>query len=241
MTSLTILGGGNTAFAVAANLALRGFAVTLCEHPDFAWTLDPVRADKRIQLDGVAESGSALIERVTTSAAEALENDLLLLIVPAYAHRAFAELCAPHLRDGHIVVITPGTLGALEFAQVGARRGQQQRHPLRRDRHRALRLPQNGAGLSPHLGRRLWPGAGRLPGNGNGDGRRRIAGNLHARRAQRPGDRDLPVSERVRERAVGDEPGRAPAGRADERGQGRVLARRLLLLRRGRHADGQPM
>jgi len=118
MTSLTILGGGNTAFAVAANLALRGFEVTLCEHPDFAWTLDPVRADRRIELDGVAERGSALIERVTTSAAEALENNLLLLIVPAYAHRAFAELCAPHLRDGHIVVITPGTLGALEFAQV---------------------------------------------------------------------------------------------------------------------------
>lgn len=37
-----------------------------------------------------------------------LVNDLLLLIVPAYAHKPFAEVCAPHLRDGHMVVITPG-------------------------------------------------------------------------------------------------------------------------------------
>lgn len=118
MTSLTVLGGGNTAFAVAANLALRGIAVTLCEHPDFASTLDPVRATGKIHLDGVAETGNAQMEHVTTSAAEALQNDLALLIVPAYAHRAFAEFCAPHLRDGHVVVITPGTLGALEFAQV---------------------------------------------------------------------------------------------------------------------------
>ena len=40
-TSLTILGGGNTAFAVAANLALRGYDITICEHPNFAHTLGP--------------------------------------------------------------------------------------------------------------------------------------------------------------------------------------------------------
>jgi opine dehydrogenase len=118
MRSLTILGGGNTAFAVAANLALRGFEITLCEHPDFAWTLDPIRASSAIKLVGVAEQGAGKIARLTTDARIGCENELLLLIVPAYAHRPFAEFVGPHLRDGHIVVITPGTLGALEFAQV---------------------------------------------------------------------------------------------------------------------------
>ncbi len=118
MNSLTILGGGNTAFAVAANLALRGVAVTLCEHPDYAWTLESIQSDREIHLAGVAETGTAQIRHLTISAAEGLQNDLLLLIVPAYAHRPFAEFCAPHLRDGHIVVITPGTLGSLEFAHV---------------------------------------------------------------------------------------------------------------------------
>ncbi len=118
MQPLTILGGGNTAFAVAANLALRGYAITLCEHPNFAWTLDPIQATSTIKLVGVAEQGAGKIARLTTDAQVGCENDLLLLIVPAYAHKPFAEFCAPYLRDGHTVVITPGTLGALEFAQI---------------------------------------------------------------------------------------------------------------------------
>jgi opine dehydrogenase len=40
------------------------------------------------------------------------------VIVPAYAHRAFAEACAPHLRPGHVVVLMPGTLGTLEWART---------------------------------------------------------------------------------------------------------------------------
>jgi opine dehydrogenase len=124
MRALTILGGGNTAFAVAANLALRGFAITLCEHPEFAWTLDPL-AGGRIKLAGVAEQGVAPLARITTDARVGCENDLLLLIVPAYAHRPFAEFVAPYLRDGHTVVLMPGTLGALEFAQIVRAQGNQ--------------------------------------------------------------------------------------------------------------------
>jgi opine dehydrogenase len=115
---VTVLGGGNTAFAVAANLTLRGFQVTLCEHSVFAWTLEPIRQSHTIKLAGVASQGVAKIHQVTTDAVEAMQNDLLLLIAPAYAHKPFAKFCAPHLRDGHIVVLTPGTLGALEFARI---------------------------------------------------------------------------------------------------------------------------
>ncbi len=121
MQALTILGGGNTAFAVAANLTLRGFAVTLCEHPDFAATLEPICESRVIRLDGVAMRGVAKLHRVTTDFAEALANELVLLSVPAYAQKPFAELCAPHLRDEHVVVVTPGTLGSLEFARIVGR------------------------------------------------------------------------------------------------------------------------
>src|SRR5436309_14154097 len=110
MTALTILGGGNTAFAVAANLALRGFEITLYEHPNFASMLDPIQATGKIKLLGVAEQGVATLHEVTTDIEMALRNDLILLIVPAYAHKPFAELCAPYLRAGHMIVITPGTL-----------------------------------------------------------------------------------------------------------------------------------
>src|SRR5262249_50820258 len=85
----------------------------------FGWTLDPVRESRTIRLDGVAERGAARLHRVTTDVAAAVErNDLLLLIVPAYAHRAFAETCAPYLRPGPVLGLMPGTLGTLEFARI---------------------------------------------------------------------------------------------------------------------------
>lgn len=125
MKALTILGGGNTAFAVAANLALRGFEITLCEHPNFATALDPIRASGKIKLIGVAEQGIAQIHQVTDDIEVALRNDLILLIVPAYAHKPFAEWCAPYLRNGHMIVMTPGTLGALAFGQIVRASGNQ--------------------------------------------------------------------------------------------------------------------
>jgi opine dehydrogenase len=118
-SSLTILGGGNTAFAVAANLSLAGFRVTLCELPAFRQTVQPLLATREIALDGVAYRDTARVHAVTTDFAEALaENGTVLLIVPAYAHRPFAEACAPHLRPGQTVVLMPGTLGSLEFVRV---------------------------------------------------------------------------------------------------------------------------
>ena len=118
-TSLTVLGGGNTAFSVAANLTLAGHRVTLCEIPSFAHMVEPIRDTRRITLDGVAATGEAKIHCVTTDFAEGLaENELALLIIPAYGHRAFAEGCAKHLRKGQVVVLMPGTLGALQFAKI---------------------------------------------------------------------------------------------------------------------------
>jgi len=117
--SLTILGGGNTAFAVAANLSLSGYAVTLCELPAFRHTVEPILKTRQIALGGVARKEVARLEDVTTDFSVALvRNDLVLLIVPAYAHKAFSEACAPHLRAGQIVVVLPGTLGCLEFARI---------------------------------------------------------------------------------------------------------------------------
>ena len=96
---IAVLGGGNTAFAVAARLTLQGRRVILAEVPEFAAALEPIRATGVIHLRGVAGEGKAEIYRITTDLGEALaEAELALLIVPAYAHRAFAQACLPHLR-----------------------------------------------------------------------------------------------------------------------------------------------
>ena len=117
--SLTVLGGGNTAFAVAANLTLAGASVTLCELTSFESMIRPIQSSREIELGGVAHRGTARLVGATTDFSEALsDNELVLLIVPAYGHQAFAQACAPHLRSGQTVVLMPGTLGSLEFARI---------------------------------------------------------------------------------------------------------------------------
>ena len=118
MDSLTILGGGNTAFSVAANLTHLGHRITLWEIPSFEHTLDPIRETNEIRLVGVANQGPARIHRLTTDIAEALDaNDLVLVIVPSYAHEPFLEACAPHLKADHTVVLMPGNLGSLAWSR----------------------------------------------------------------------------------------------------------------------------
>ena len=121
--SVTVLGGGNTAFSVAANLSLDGWQVTLGEIPSFAHAVEPVLANHTIRLDGMAHRGEARIEHITTNLADALAaNDLVLLIVPAYAHEPFATACAADVRAGQTIVLLPGTLGCLEFLRIVGRR-----------------------------------------------------------------------------------------------------------------------
>lgn len=116
---VTILGGGNTAFATGAKLALEGCRVTLCELHGWESMIEPIRASRVVELDGVAGRGLGKLELVTSDFGQALAaNELVLLIVPSYAHRAFAEACANHLRAGQVVVLMPGNMGALEFARI---------------------------------------------------------------------------------------------------------------------------
>ena len=121
---VTILGGGNTAFSVAAQLSHMGNEICLLEHPSFAQSVEQIARVKEIDLDGVMKTGPAPISKVTLDPKEAFEfSNTVLLIVPAYAHRPFAEFCGPYLTENHTVVIMPGTLGAMEFSTLAAEFG----------------------------------------------------------------------------------------------------------------------
>lgn len=118
MKSIAVLGGGNGAHAAAADLTLRGFKVSLFSRSPERFK--PVRDQGGITL--VDPSGERLvaIHRVCESIQEALEEaELVLVIVPAIAHEFYARDCVPHLKDGQIVVLDPGsTGGALAFKKI---------------------------------------------------------------------------------------------------------------------------
>lgn len=109
-----VLGLGHGGQAMAGYLALSGFTVNV-------WNRSPgkvlaVEAAGGIHVEGQV-SGFSAPRCVTTEMEEAVCGARVIMVaVPATAHRDIAAGLAPHLRDGQVVVLNPGrTGGALAF------------------------------------------------------------------------------------------------------------------------------
>lgn len=122
---ICILGGGNGAFSAAADLAVKGFKVNLCEVPEMKANVEGVMEKGGIDLEVVIDipgmkSGFAKLEKVGVDFEEALADvDLVFAVVPAFAQKRFAELAAPFLRSNQVVALTPGNFGgSMQFALI---------------------------------------------------------------------------------------------------------------------------
>jgi opine dehydrogenase len=117
MPTFCVLGAGHGGLAMAAHLALTGCKVNLFNRSEER--ILSVRSRGGIDVTGEVD-GFAPLNRVTSDPAEAIDDvDVLMVVVPATAHRNIAQIIAPHIRDGQVLVLNPGrTGGALEVAQV---------------------------------------------------------------------------------------------------------------------------
>jgi len=119
---VSILGAGNGAHAMAGHLALKGFPVKL--YTKFEHEIVPMRERGGVQVGGTVEGFSPLDLISTDIAPVIADAEVIMVVVPAFAHRFMAEVCAPHLREGQVIVLNPGrTGGALEFAHVLRQQG----------------------------------------------------------------------------------------------------------------------
>lgn len=115
----TVIGAGHGGKAMAADLADKGFAVRLynrtAEHIDEIILRGDIKLKRE---DGTHHMGHLTF--ATSDIAKALDGaKVIMVVIPASGHGDVARLCAPHLRDGQIVVLNPGrTGGALEFRQI---------------------------------------------------------------------------------------------------------------------------
>jgi opine dehydrogenase len=127
--SVAVLGGGNGAFITAADLKLKNHNVNLCEHPNLNENIKGALKKGGIDLKVVGRPGMkpgfAKLDNITTDFAEAVAGvEVVLIIVPAFAQKYFAEACAPFLEDGQTVVLSPGNFGgALQFRQIYKEKG----------------------------------------------------------------------------------------------------------------------
>ncbi|MEW6724420.1 MAG: NAD/NADP octopine/nopaline dehydrogenase family protein [Bacillota bacterium] len=113
-TCFAVLGAGHGGQAMAAHLALQGF-------PTVLWNRSRAKIEDIQRRGGIAVEGEvngfASPELVTADLAAALRRArVIMVVVPASAHRQLARQAAPLLQDGQVVVLNPGrTGGALEF------------------------------------------------------------------------------------------------------------------------------
>ena len=115
---IAVLGGGNGSLAAAGDLALAGHEVRL-------WRRDRAAIEAHKAAGGLItvkdfrgrhEARPALI---TSDIAEAVRGaELILCPAPATAQPDIARALAPHLADGQVVFLPPGTFGSVLFAKT---------------------------------------------------------------------------------------------------------------------------
>jgi opine dehydrogenase len=115
---IAVLGGGNGSFAAAGDLALAGHRVRLWRRDRDAVArhnaergiivLTDYRGRHEVQLDLVTDD----IGAATRGA------DLIVCPAPAFAQPDIARDLAPHLADGQIVFLPPGTFGSVLMATI---------------------------------------------------------------------------------------------------------------------------
>jgi opine dehydrogenase len=117
--NVAILGAGHGGLALAGYLARQGHRVALWNRSPERIVPVAVRGGVRVSLPGSAASVVPVPVATTCMAAALAEARRVLVAVPASGHADVARECAPHLRDGHTVLLLPGrTGGALEFRRV---------------------------------------------------------------------------------------------------------------------------
>ena len=74
MKKITVIGAGGTGHTIAADLALRGYDVRLCDSEAYRDILERTAANGGVRTSGMMGEGFAKIPMITTDVARALEG-----------------------------------------------------------------------------------------------------------------------------------------------------------------------
>jgi opine dehydrogenase len=115
---IAVLGGGNGSMAAAGDFALAGHEVRLWRRDNAAVEAQRAAGGTITVKDfaGRHEAKPALISNDIGEAVRGVE--LIVSPTPATAQADIARWLAPHLTDGQVVFLPPGTFGSLLFAKA---------------------------------------------------------------------------------------------------------------------------
>jgi opine dehydrogenase len=121
---ITVIGAGNGGKAMAAHLAIKGAVVTLYNR---TWkNIEAINQRGGITLKGDdLDRDFGEIKLMTSDISEAAAaSNIIMIVIPAFAHTDIAKKIAPFLVDGQIIVLNPGrTFGAFEFRKILSENG----------------------------------------------------------------------------------------------------------------------
>ena len=113
---IAVLGGGHGCYAAAADAAEAGHNVRFWRRDTVAFR--PILERSAIAVTDFRGQRDVTIALATTDIAEAMDGaDLILSPLPGTAQRGLCETMAPHLKDGQVVFVPPGTMGSYLMAK----------------------------------------------------------------------------------------------------------------------------
>ncbi len=119
---VAVLGGGNGCYAAAADLSEAGHEVRFWRRDREAFK--PVLERSAIRLRDFKGERDVHIARPTTEIGEAVRDaQLIVAPIPAFAQENLAASLAPHLRDGQVIYLPPGTFGSYVMMKVARDNG----------------------------------------------------------------------------------------------------------------------
>jgi opine dehydrogenase len=119
---IAVLGGGNGAYAAAADLAGIGHEVHLWRRDRLA--LATLQATRTLSLKDAAGRREVVLAGVASDIDEAVRGaELIVVPTPAFAQEDIALALAPHLADGQVIFLPPGTFGSVVMLRALRRAG----------------------------------------------------------------------------------------------------------------------
>ncbi|GIX15205.1 MAG: hypothetical protein KatS3mg118_3164 [Paracoccaceae bacterium] len=115
---IAVLGGGNGSLAAAADLTEQGHEVRLWRR-DAAAVAALNAAGNRLVLKDFRGRREVCLAMATADPAAALAGaELIVCPTPATAQEDIARTIAPHLADGQVVFLPPGSFGSVVMARI---------------------------------------------------------------------------------------------------------------------------
>ncbi|MFX1256786.1 MAG: NAD/NADP octopine/nopaline dehydrogenase family protein [Promethearchaeota archaeon] len=112
-----VVGAGSGGRAFAAYIASKGYFVSL-------YNRSYLRIRDIIEKGGIEASGELNgffpLDRITQNIKLAVKDaNIIMIVTPASAHKYIAEIIAPYLTEGQIIILNPGrTFGSVEFLKI---------------------------------------------------------------------------------------------------------------------------